>query len=187
MNFSHLRMDRRLGRYLRKESGAAAAELAIVLPILTIPLLNVVDLGVYAYQQMQLENAAVAGAEAVRSFCNSSTKKPATIKCTGYATAVTTAIQSTSLGSGVSQVGSLSEAYYCTTTAGVLVQVAAASATPAATCSTYTGYQWSSASAAPSDYVQVSVSYSYTPVFRGLSVTSFFPQSITKTTWSRLS
>ena len=44
--------------YLRCRAGAAAAEFALILTLLVIPLLNAFDIGVYVYQRMQLDNAA---------------------------------------------------------------------------------------------------------------------------------
>jgi hypothetical protein len=185
----------RLAAYRRDYRGAAAVEMAIILPILTIPLLNIVDLGLYAYQQMQLENAAVAGAEEARSFCNATTKVPATdtSKCPGFGTAETSAIQSTSLGSGVSPVsGYPLEGYYCTLTTGAL-QLVGTSGTIGSppgkpspfTCDAVTNHS-AATGTQPSDYIQVKVSYTFTPVFAAVSVTSLLPTTITKTTWSRV-
>jgi Flp pilus assembly protein TadG len=195
MNGNWYILIRRLAAYRRDSRGAAAAEMAIMLPILTIPLLNIVDLGLYAYQQMQLENAALAGAEEARSFCNNTTTKvPATdsSKCPGFSSAETSAIQSTSLGSGVSAVsGYPLEGYYCTLTTGALQLVGTSgtigsppSGAPS-NCDAVTNHS-AAAGTAPGDYIQVRVSYTFTPVFAAVSVTSLLPTTITKTTWSRL-
>ncbi len=56
-------------RLARADRGAAAAEFAIVVTILVYMLLNVVDLGMYVYARMQVENAAQAAAEKVVVAC----------------------------------------------------------------------------------------------------------------------
>ncbi|HYC13070.1 MAG TPA: TadE/TadG family type IV pilus assembly protein [Stellaceae bacterium] len=49
------------GRLSRERSGAAAVELALALPFLAAVLLPMVDIGMAAYQQMAVEDAAQAG------------------------------------------------------------------------------------------------------------------------------
>jgi hypothetical protein len=180
-----------LAVFLRSRRGAAAAELAILVPVLTLPLLNIVDLGYYAYQRMQVGNAALAGAEEARSFCNTAAKLPATSSnCPGFNVDETIAIHSTSLGSHVALVsGYPIEGYYCALTTGALQQVG----TPGTygnppsgpgDCSAVTGA--SSSGAPPGDYVQVQVTYTYTSVFPGMTVAALLPGTITQTSWSRL-
>ena len=177
----------------RDTSGAAAVELAIMASLLTIPLLNVVDLAFYAFRFMQVQNAAQVGAQAAWATCDTTAKLPATntTKCPGFASAVTAAIQSTSLSTGVTQAtGSPAEGYYCTTTAGALQLVGTAGtvgAPPSGQPATCAGVSGASApTAAPGDYVQVNVSYTFTPVFSGVSLASLLPSPITTITWTRL-
>ena len=179
---------------LRSSRGAAAVEFAILLPFLTLPLLNIVDLGYYAYQTMQVGNAAVIGAEEARSFCNSPTKMPATgTTCPGFQANETAAIQSTSLGSHISPVsGYPLEGNYCTLTNGTL-QLVGTSGTfgnppqpPSPdNCDAVTNHSVATG-VAPSDYIQVQVTYTYTSVFPGMTVAALMPSTITKTSWSRL-
>jgi Flp pilus assembly protein TadG len=175
------------GDFLLDRRGAAAVEMALVVVLLTIPLLNITDLGIYAYRRMLVENAAQAGAEEAWSFCNTAAKLPATdtTKCPGFSAAVTTAVQSTSLASSVTQAaGSPAEGYYCATTSGALSLVATPPAARPATCAAVAGA--SDPNAPPGDYVQVSVTYTFTSPFSGVSVASLLPSAITKTTMTRL-
>lgn len=182
----------RLLDFWREQRAAATVELALILGLLTIPLLNTVDLGFYAYQRMQVENAAQTGAQAAWSACNTtSLQGPAATNCTGLSSAVSNAIRATSLGSSVTLAsGSPAEGYYCTTTTGAILQVAASPSTAANKCSTYTapgGATWVSSGAdIAGDYVSVSVTYSFSSLFPGVSVAALLPSPITKTVVTRL-
>jgi Flp pilus assembly protein TadG len=55
-------MAQSLGAALRDTRGAAAVEFALVLPVLTVFLLPVADLGMQAYAEMQLQTAVQSGA-----------------------------------------------------------------------------------------------------------------------------
>jgi hypothetical protein len=178
----------------RSSRGSAAAEFGLLLPLLTIPLLNIVDLGYYAYQRMQVGNAALIGAEQARSFCNAPTKLPATnsTNCPGFQANETAAVHSTSLGSNVTLVsGYPIEAYFCTLTTGALQQVGTSgtigsppSGQPA-NCDAVTSHSAANGTA-PGDFIQVQVTYTYTSVFPGMTVTAFLPGTITQISWSRL-
>jgi len=185
--------------YARDGRGAAAVEFAVVLPLLTLPLLNVVDLGVYAYQRMQLENAALTGADQVRVLCNTAPSKPPATgtDCGVTTTQVTNFIHNTSLGSSVSLAATspVVEAYYCILTNGALQQVGTPGSPGSppslagSTCSAYSapqGQQWSNPTAAPGDYILVSVTYPFTPVFSSVSIVGLLASSITATGWSRV-
>jgi Flp pilus assembly protein TadG len=164
-----------LVRYLHDEHGAAAAETAIFVLVLAPIALNLVDLGVYVYKRMQVENAAQAGAQAAWATC---TKPPASAtNCPYIASAVTAAVQGTSLGTAVTwsnSPASTDAGYYCpdgTNNAFV-------TSSSGATC-TNTG-------ASAGYYVKITVSYPFAPVFSGFSVASLLPTPITRTTWMRL-
>lgn len=181
--------------FRRDTRGAAAAEMGLLAAVMAVPMVNIADLGLYAYDKMQLENAAAAGAEAVWSTCNSTAKLPATnsTNCPGMSGAVTTALQSTSLNSHVTLgAGSPAEGYYCVLTTGALQLVGTAGTvgsppTPPSpnTCDAVSGHSGVSGTA-PGDYIRVTASYTYTPIFSGASVASLLPATVTKTTWSRL-
>jgi len=55
-------MQGTIRRLSRERSGAAAVELALALPFLAAVLLPMVDIGMAAYQQMAVDDAAQAGA-----------------------------------------------------------------------------------------------------------------------------
>jgi Flp pilus assembly pilin Flp len=173
-----------LSAYRREGRGAAALELALIVGLATLPALNIVDLAVYAFDEMQTHNAAEMAAEAALNDCGTTNYLPAMSKCTSsnsqwkisFSTAVTSGLKETTLGNLVSLNGD-SEGYYCSTTSNTLVQVAS-------NISTCSGY--ADGSAAPGDYVLVTAQYTYTPIFQGMTVTSLLPATITKTVWIRM-
>lgn len=177
-------------RFIRETKGAAAVEFVLWLAVLVLPLLNAVDLGIYVFQKMQLQMAAQAASHAVWRSCDRSTKLPAVTNCSGLATTILTAAQSTTLGTAVTVVsGSPTEGYYCINSAGALVAVGTTGTLGSAptkpspfTCAT----QVSGSTTAPGDYVQVTVSYPYEPVFGNVSMASLLTTPITKTTWMRM-
>ena len=189
--------------FRRETRGTAAVEMALVTALLAYPVLNVADLGMYAYQSMQVANAAQAGARAAWSQCNASTMWPATANCGTNGATLTSVvsgpagIHSTSLASGVSLVsGYPKEGYYCATTTNALAattggtgtnptSVGAAPAQPSPNdCSTVTG---AVVGATPGDYVSVSVTFTYTPLFTGVrTVASLLASPITSTAWQRM-
>lgn len=168
-------------RYRADQCGAAAVEFTLIVTLMTIPILNVVDFAMYFWDRMQLDNAAQVAAQAAWATCNTSAMLPATTKCTNLNTAVTAAAQSTSLGTNVT-VTATQEGYYCTTTAGSLVNVATPPTAPPANCSGSGGLS----SDKPGDYVLITTRYTYTPVFAGVSVVSHLPSPINRTAWMRL-
>jgi hypothetical protein len=100
----------------------AGIEFGVTGLLLVIGLLNAVDVGFYAYRRMEVENAAEAGAQKAWNTCNDpSSMLPATQlnasgspNCPGLNAAITTAIQSTTLGTAVSLAsGYPAEGYYC--------------------------------------------------------------------------
>jgi Flp pilus assembly protein TadG len=179
-------------RYGRDTRGVAAAEFALWVSALTVPILGAVDLGFYAYQDMQLNSAAQAAAQAAWSLCNSSTPAaPAATSCAGLQTALATAAHSTGLGtSAVLQAGS--EGYYCLTTAGALVQVPGSTlgsipTSGSGTAPTGGATNCSAYARLPGDYVQITVNHTYAPVFAGLTLVKLLPTTMSRTAWMRLS
>ncbi|WP_165938464.1 TadE/TadG family type IV pilus assembly protein [Parafrankia sp. BMG5.11] len=170
-------------KFLRDKSGAAAAELALILPAFAFILLNVVDLSVYLYSKMQVDLAAQEAVGAARVLCDTDAELPATqgANCPALTATMLAAAQSTSLGSNVS-LGTPAEAFYCTTSGGVLTQVAAIGATVPANCSAVV----TGSTASPGNYIAVEASYPFSPVFPGASVAAFLPKRITRTAWLRL-
>ena len=171
----------RLRRYCFEQRGAAAAEFALVLTLLAVPILNVVDLSLYAWNRMQVDNAAQVAAQAAWKTCVPPTFLPATSNCSGLSAAVTTAAQSTSLGSGVT-VTSTTENYYCVNTStNVLVTVGTYPGTKPGDCSSV-----GSSSDTPGEYVKVTVSYTYTSIFPGATIVSVLTTPVVRQAWMRL-
>jgi Flp pilus assembly protein TadG len=167
---------------IRDERGLAAVEFAVVAMLLVVILGNAVDFGVYQYRTMQVQDAAQVGAQTAWSVCNTPSLLPATQNCSGLNAAVTTAIQSTSLGTRATLAsGYPAEGYYCVNSNGVLESVGSLSSKPA-DCSAA-----GNASTSPGDYIQIAVTTAYAPIFPGFSVIAFKgASSVTGTSWMRL-
>jgi Flp pilus assembly protein TadG len=185
-------LHRACGRLLRETRGAAAAEFAIWVPVVMIPLMNVGDLSMYVYRSMQVQNAAQIGAQAGWRACSSASQTPATQNCSAFSNAVSAGVQNTSLGSKVTLAsGYPQEGYYCTTTSGTLTLVGTSGtvATPPTTPSPDTCAAVSGASdptVAPGDYITVKVTYSFTSIFSGLTVAALLPSPMTATAMTRI-
>jgi hypothetical protein len=152
---------------LAGRAGTAIIEFALAAPILVIVLLNLFDFSVLIWSTMQTDYSAQMGAQAAFKTCNGG-NPPALTNCTGLSTAVTTAAQSTSLGTNVTVAsGYPAEEFYCVS--GTTLQSIGTSPPSPYDCSTATP---PNASATPGDYIVVQVNYSYTPTFSGLSLAS---------------
>ena len=147
----------------------------MVLSLLAIPILNVVDIGIYVYGRMELDNAAQAAVQRVWSLCAATGKVPATTNCSGVSGAMTAAAQNTPLGSSVT-ITSTSE-QYCCPGATLSCQGSVTTTTPT-TCTS---------GEAPGDYIFATASYAYSPLFAGVSVASLLTTPIVRTASMRLS
>jgi Flp pilus assembly protein TadG len=166
-------------RWLANDAGTAMVEFALAAPILVVLVLNLFDFSVLIWSTMQTDNSAQMGAQAAFKLCVGGTP-PALTNCLGLSTAVTTAAQSTSLGTGVTVAsGYPSETFYCTS--GNTLQSVGTSPPSPYDCSTATP---SNSAATPGDYIVVQVNYSYTPTFSGLSLAS--ARTLTSTAMQRL-
>ena len=116
--------------FYRDTRGVAAIEMALASLMLILGVLNVVDFGIYAYKGMEVANAAQVAAQTAWKKCDDpSTMLPATQNCAGLNAAITTAIQSMSLGTGVTlAAGYPLEGYYCLNASGALQVVGSLSA-----------------------------------------------------------
>jgi Flp pilus assembly protein TadG len=167
----------RLGRSQR---GVAAIEFAMIGLFLSVGMLNAADIGIYFYERMEVENATEMGAQAAWKTCPMS-QLPATVNCSGLNTAVTQAVQSTSLGTQITlQSGSPSEGYYCVNSSNALQYVSSVSSRPA-DC-TAAGEP----SLQPGDYIVVQTTFTYAPLFPSITVASRFTTPITRTSMMRL-
>lgn len=166
--------------FRRDARGTAAVEFAFTALFLCVGVLNAVDLGLYEYKRMEVENAAQVGAQAAWKTCYGAL--PATQNCAALNGTITTAIRSTSLGNAVSLVsGYPTEGYYCANTSGVLQLVGSLSNRPT-DCSAA-----GNSGTSPGDYLQVSVTFAYAPLFPGVTVMGAWGiSSISMTSWMRL-
>jgi len=165
--------------YWRCQTGAAAAEFALTLVLLVVPVMNVVDLGVYVYDRMELENAAQSAVQTAWAQCAATGQVPATVNsyCAGLSAAMTTAAQTSSLGSGVS-ISSTTEDYCCpgSSNGALTCQGSVTTTTPTACASGEN----------PGDYIFVTVSYTYTSFYPAASIVSLLTTPITHQAWMRL-
>jgi len=162
------------------QRAVAAVEFALFAVFLSVTFANVTDVSIYIYQRMQAENATQVAVQAAWKACDLS-HLPATTNCAGLTTAINNALASTSLGTRITQVsGSPSEGYYCVNSSNVLQYVSDVSSKPA-DCSAA-----GMPSLQPGDYIQVQTTFTYAPLFPGLSVASTFPTPITRTAIMRL-
>jgi Flp pilus assembly protein TadG len=153
-----------LRRLACANKGNAAVEFALVSTILVPLFLNVVDFTFLIWSKMEVDNAAQMGVEAAFKSCSSGTL-PATSNCAGMSNTITTAVQATSLSTAVSQgSGSPSENYRCVS--GTTLQSVGSYSSPP---NPFNCAAAGSASATPGDYLTVTVNYSFTPIFAGLS------------------
>lgn len=167
------------GAFRKDSRGIAGLEFAVIGGFLCAAIVNVADISIYLYKRMQVENAALVGTMSALKACDPS-HLPATVNCPGLTAAVTAAIQSTSLGNAISLSGAISEGYYCINSSNVLQYMSDVSSKPA-NCAAA-----GMAALQPSDYIRVAVTFSYSPVFSGLSVAGLFVTPITKTAMVRM-
>jgi len=161
--------------------GTAAIEFAGSAMLLVLGVLNATDLSNYALKRMDVENAAQIGAQAAWKICSNSSMLPATQNCAGLNAAITSAIQSTSLGTSVSLAsGYPTEGYYCVNSSGALQAVGSLANKPT-DCSAV-----GSANTSPGDYIHVQVTYSYKPLFAISVMGASGVNSISMMTWMRL-
>ena len=152
-------------RLARDQSGAAAVEFALWLVVLAYPLLNVADIGLYVYKSMQVSNASQRAVQSVFQSCGQVNATPIATSCATYNSSITSGAQTTSLGAGVS----VTDKSECV--AGVVKSGSKTNAD----CPSASG-----------DYVAVTVSYPFTPLFGLASITSLLSTPIVRTHWIRM-
>ena len=171
---------RRLGALATDTRGTAAIEFSLIAGFVIFALFNTIDFARYFWQKMEFENATQMAAQAAWKTCDT-THLPATTNCPGLNAAVTAAIHSSSLGSSVTLAnGSPTEGYYCVNASSALVYVSDVSSKPA-NCSSV-----GNASGLPGDYIKVQTTYTFTPLFSGISLGSTLTSPIIDTSIMRL-
>ncbi|HEX4710690.1 TadE family protein [Phenylobacterium sp.] len=175
--------------------GAAAVELALWISILIVPVLNVADLGLYAYQSMQLRQSAQVAAQAAWKLCDPSQGNylPAATNCPNLRTTLATAASGTSLGANA-VVQTSHEQYYCTNASGGLVAVgtqgdintSGSNTVPSPPSPNDCSSVVTGSTTRPADYIQITVNYAYSPLFRQVSVVSLLATPISQTAWMRM-
>ena len=152
--------------------GLAATEGALVLSILSLALLNAVELARWTFTRMQVANAAQMAVQNAYKTCDAQ-HLPATTNCTGLATAITNSLAATNLGSAIQQqTGSPVDGYYCLDGNGALVAVGSIGAKPADCMAA------GNAAARPVNYLTVNVKFTYTPIAAAITVGSLLPATI---------
>jgi hypothetical protein len=142
-------------------------EFAFIAPILVLLIVNILDFTAIIWDQMETDYSAQMGAQAAYKTCSTRTL-PATSNCPGLTTAITTATQSTTLGTAISlAAGSPSETYYCVS--GTTLQSVGSYSSPP---NPFNCSAAGNAGVTPGDYIEVDVTYAYTPTFAGLSLMS---------------
>jgi len=169
-------VKRRRRRFWADTAGAIAVETALVSGILVVLIAQALDFGWYVYCSLQVRMAAQAAVSQAAVMCNTATKLPATTNCSGVGTAMTTAAQQGSLGSAIT-IGTPTEGYYCVN-GSALVAVGALGAKPA-DCTPYS-------TAKPGDYISVTSSYTFAPLFPGLTVMAAYAGTISGNAWMRV-
>jgi Flp pilus assembly protein TadG len=170
-------LSRLLRRFRDAQDGVAAVEMSLIGLLLAGVLVNAVEVGRYGLILMQLNNAAQAGVAAAYHPCDAA-HLPATENCPALATAVGTALHSTTLGDDVSLQSQLTEGWYCVSSTGVLQYVAAPLSKPA-DCSAALN-----PTVSPGLYLSVEASYDYTPMFPG-TLTASFASTLKRTAMAR--
>ncbi len=169
-----------LRRFARNERGVAAVEMAMIGGLLTGALMNVAEVGRYAYLATEVSAASQAAAQAAIITC-STDKTPVTTNCPAVAAAITTALRGTSLGDHVSLVtGGMTEGWYCLRGDGTQVWISAAADKPANCLAA------GEPNVLPTLYLSLQATYDYEPMFPGLTIVQSFPAQIRRTSWMRM-
>ena len=185
-----MRIFSRFPDFIRERRGTAAVEFVLWFPVIALPLVGVIDLGIYAVQRMQVEAASQAGAATAWRVCDEVTEHPVTnTSCAGVGTSIAAAVQGTGLGAGATLASTPVAGWYCATDAGVLSLLGSSwaidSGSPTAKPADCSGAVGGSTTD-PGEYIQVTVNFTYTPLFGVLRTAGILPATITHTAWRRL-
>ncbi|WP_162925208.1 hypothetical protein [Aurantiacibacter odishensis] len=183
------RVARRARVFRRDRSGSVGAEMAFVAGFLAILIAQILDFGWMAYCSVQVRTAAQAAAAEAASLCQQETDLPATINCETTQSIdlqekMEQAANRVSIGDASIPrivVSEPSEGYFCQDSNETLVEVGTLASPPAAdACATY------GTAEEPGIYVYATASYTFNPLFPGLSVASVLGNPLTAEGWMRL-
>jgi len=166
----------------RDESGLAGVEFAFVSLVLIYMLLNGFEAARWYVQRMQVANAVRMATQAAWKTCDTN-HLPATVgtNCPNFTTAITRSLQSTPLGTAVAlTAGYPQEGYYCVSSSGTLTLAGTLAAKPA-DCSVV-----GDKTRVPGDYVVISGTYTFTPMFPKATIGSLAPTQMTSVGYIRL-
>jgi hypothetical protein len=167
-------------RIWRARRGVSAVEFALVAPLLAFLAVNVFDMAIYFYTAMQVANAAEMVAQAAWEACDPNAELPATVRCPGLNSAVQASVRSSTLGGQVRLVsGYPQESYYCLV-GGELRKLTVPLEPKPDNCAAL-----GAANVKPADYIEVRVSYDYTPIL-SWSVAALWPDPIVRSAMIRL-
>ena len=166
-----------LRRFSRDRRGIAAVEMSLVGGMLTVALMNAVEVARYAYAARQVSVATQAAAQAAYVACDT-VHVPALTKCDELATATAAAVKSTPLGASV-KLAPITEGYYCVSDAGTLTYMAAADSPPE-DCSAVTEND-----IAPAIYLRVQTTYTHARLLGLPTVADAFANPVVRSAWMR--
>lgn len=167
------------GRFAADERGIAAVEMSVVGALLATALMNVAEVGRYAYIAAEVAAASQAGAQVILTTCDT-LHTPITLACPDSQSAIVTATQGTSLGADLKIKTPVNEGWYCLKDDGTLKFEGKADEKPEDCGDVGEPQQRAEL------YVQVTASYDYQPMFPGLTLAQAFPGQISRTAWMRV-
>jgi Flp pilus assembly protein TadG len=160
-----------LERFRREQSGVAAVELAIAIPILTVSALCAGDLGLLALKRTWVSYAASAGA--AYAVANGFNATPTKCAATSTSLDPITCAAISAAASGISVSPAPSEFYGCATATGVTAS------TQGATCPSGT-----STGGTAGQYVSVTATMPFSAMFNAAGIS--YPSTLTATAVVRI-
>ena len=164
------------------ESGMVLVEFAFVSLALLYMLMNGLEVARWYYQRTEVSHAIHSASQAVLRSCDPTKQLPATTNCPNFNTYVAEGLASTALGNSIVLTsGFPTEAYYCLNSSKTLQQVGTTASARPSDCTAV-----GDSTHRPGDYVQIQASYTFSPLFTGLTAGSLMPTNMTSTGFIRL-